>query len=171
MIPDPASKLSELQRYIVATHHAFTRQASETISVLAARVSDQHAARHPEVIRVRTLVTRMFAELVPHMLKEEEILFPYIECLETGRPGAACFGTVRNPIRAMLTEHDSAVDMLAELRRLTSDYTLPDDACLNFRALYETLQALEADLVAHIDLENEHVFPRAIALEEAAVPA
>jgi regulator of cell morphogenesis and NO signaling len=107
------------------------------------------------------------------MLKEEQVLFPYIDNLEaaaqSGSPAPVpFFGTVKNPIRMMMMEHEAVGDLLVLLRGVTSDYKLPDDACLSYRALYERLAELEDDLHRHIHVENNLLFPRASQLEERA---
>ena len=99
------------------------------------------------------------------------MLFPYLVAVEThvrkGSPKPqAPFGSARNPIRQMEHEHESAGAVLTKLREFTNNYTLPLDACPTFRAMYEELQRLEADLHQHIHLENNILFPRAIELEE-----
>jgi regulator of cell morphogenesis and NO signaling len=75
------------------------------------------------------------------------------------------FGTVANPIRMMMAEHDSAGDVLREIRTASNDYTPPADACMTFQTVYRALAEFEADLHQHIHLENNILFPRAIALE------
>jgi regulator of cell morphogenesis and NO signaling len=168
--PDWQSRsLTELQNYILTTHHIYTRQAIETISLLSEKVANRHGANHAEVLAVRRLFTELSDELTPHMMKEEQILFPFVEELEAmstsdPRP-SSCFGTIANPIRVMLMEHESAGEKLVQLRTATSGYALPQDACLSFRALYEQLAALEQDLHLHIHLENNVLFPRALHLE------
>ncbi|HYM60386.1 MAG TPA: iron-sulfur cluster repair di-iron protein [Thermoanaerobaculia bacterium] len=164
--------LAALQTFIVETHHAFTRQALETVVLLSDKVASRHGANHPETVRVAALVKELTSDLIPHMQKEEGILFPYVAALESAafsgsEPPASCFGTVRNPIRMMMNEHEAAADTLGALRAVTRDYALPDDACLSFRALYERLAELEQDLHRHIHLENNILFPRAAAMEES----
>jgi regulator of cell morphogenesis and NO signaling len=158
--------LVALVQHIVTTHHVFTREIIETLRLLSAKVAMRHGAHHPEVVTVDELTQQLCDELMPHMQKEEIVLFPYIQGLEGGAQPASCFGTVKNPIRMMMMEHDSAGVLLAELRAVTNDYTLPADACLSFRALYERLVDLEQDLHVHIHLENNVLFPRAAQLEE-----
>lgn len=161
--------LAELQSYILATHHTYTRQAMETISLLSEKVANRHGGHHMEVVAVRSLFAELADELGPHMMKEEQILFPYVEELEAASEGdprpRSCFGTIANPIRVMLAEHESAGEKLAQLRAVTSGYALPADACLSYRALYERLADLELDLHRHIALENNLLFPRALRLE------
>ena len=105
------------------------------------------------------------------MSKEEQILFPYINQLQeaadrgTSKP-MPFFGTVQNPVRMMMFEHDSAGEMLRRIRQLSSNFTVPADGCLSYRSLYEALEGLERDLHQHIHLENNLLFPRAIELEQ-----
>jgi regulator of cell morphogenesis and NO signaling len=114
-------------------------------------------------------------ELTLHLMKEERILFPYIvrteEAIVQKDPILpAPFGTVENPVRAMMQEHDSAGTALKRMRERSSNYTLPQDACFSYRTLYQALEAFEADLHQHIHLENNILFPRAIELEDATLP-
>ncbi|HEX7722833.1 MAG TPA: hemerythrin domain-containing protein [Pyrinomonadaceae bacterium] len=110
-------------------------------------------------------------ELRPHMFKEEQILFPYIVELEQSilqqRPGPfAPFGNVSNPIRMVMMEHHAAGEILRELRKVTSDYSVPSDRCISYQTLYQAIAAFEQDLHQHIHLENNILFPKAIALEQ-----
>lgn len=161
--------LTELQKYIYQVHHTYTRQAIETISLLADKVANRHGGNHVEVLEVHRLFNELADELGPHLMKEEQILFPYVDELEAASAGgprpSSCFGTIENPIRVMLMEHETAGEKLVLLRSVTNGYALPQDACLSFRALYERLSDLELDLHKHIHLENNLLFPRALRLE------
>ena len=104
------------------------------------------------------------------MLKEENILFPYITQLETAvAAGLAApvpmFGTVRNPVRMMMFEHESAGDVLRRIRQLSDQFTSPGDGCLSYQTLYRRLEELTNDLHEHIHLENNILFPRSIEME------
>ncbi len=167
--------LKALKDHIVETHHVFTRDIMETIRQLSDKVATRHGANHPEVVQLQKIVHDMADDLIPHMLKEEQVLFPYIEQLEAavGRseePPVPFFGTVRNPVRMMMAEHDAVGDLLRQARSTTNDYSLPGDACLSFRALYERLNDVEQDLHQHIHLENNVLFPRAASMEEGVRP-
>ena len=164
--------LTALVRFILETHHVFTLRAIVSLPPLAAQVRSVHGQGLPGTRRVEALVYQLAGDLAPHMQKEEQILFPYIEALEKaagsgGRPAESCFGTVRNPIRMMMAEHDTAEGILAELRAATNGYALPPDASSPLKALYAGLVSLEEDLHRHIRLENDFLFPGAIRLEEA----
>ncbi|HWW76891.1 MAG TPA: iron-sulfur cluster repair di-iron protein [Pyrinomonadaceae bacterium] len=168
-----AGPLSELIRHILDTHHVYTREESARIQALLEKVCGKHGENHPELSEVRAAFVRLDADLQPHLFKEEQILFPYILRLEAARangglPPFAPFGTVNNPVRMMMSEHDTAGDLLREIRAAARDFRAPDDACVSFRALYRALEDFEQDLHQHIHLENNVLFPRAVELEATA---
>jgi regulator of cell morphogenesis and NO signaling len=140
------------------------------LTALIQKVVSVHGARHPELDSVNKIFAELADDLIPHMLKEENVLFPYILRLEQARSsGAQCptppFVTVRNPLRMMQFEHDLAGRLLQELRRITWNYTPPPDACLSYKTLYEALDDFEQDLHQHIHLENNILFPRSMEME------
>jgi regulator of cell morphogenesis and NO signaling len=63
-------------------------------------------------------------------------------------------------------EHDEAGAILAQLRRLTDDYTPPAWACNTYRALFDALHTFEQDMHQHVHKENNVLFPGAIAFEQ-----
>ncbi|HQB83114.1 MAG TPA: hemerythrin domain-containing protein, partial [Candidatus Rifleibacterium sp.] len=159
--------LTELANHIEQTHHVYLyRELPELIS-LAGRVTATHAARDTRLHQVLQGVTLLQSELMNHLAKEEQILFPMIRELEASNslPSFHC-GSVGNPIRQMLTEHDDASELLQKLRRLTDGYQSPEWACRSMQTLFTQLQNLEHDLHRHIHKENTILFPAAIALEE-----
>ncbi len=165
--------LYELIEHIQSTHHVYVREQIPNLEALLDKVTAKHGENHPELARVRDQFVALAEELTPHLLREEQILFPYIARSEESsaqhEPAPpACFGSVENPIRMMMSEHDNAGKTLRELRRLTADYKLPEDACTSFRALYKLLQEFEADLHQHIHKENNILFPRAMQVCKAA---
>ena len=162
--------INDLIKHIVSTHHAFTENELIRLDSLTKKVIAAHGENHPELRTVGELVDRLAADLTPHMFKEERVLFPYISALakanvENLAPPFAPFGTVNNPVRMMMMEHDAAGEILRDLRGVTSNYTTPSDGCMSYRTLYEALEALEKDLHQHIHLENNILFPRAVELE------
>jgi regulator of cell morphogenesis and NO signaling len=164
--------LPELIGHIVDTHHVFTKSEIDRLEALTAKVTGAHGSNHPELVRLGDLFATLGADLKPHMFKEEQVLFPYIVAMTRAagenRPAPfAAFGTVNNPVRMMMREHDIAGELLRELRSLTSDYKVPADACISYKTLYEALENFEKDLHQHIHLENNILFPRAVELEDA----
>lgn len=168
---DPATlaegSLTELIAHIEAKHHTFTREELDRLGPLSAKVLRAHGERHPELEEIAQLFQALQADLRSHLMKEEQILFPYIRGLEGNAEACeACFGTVLGPIGVMQQEHEDAGDVLARLKQLTHGYEAPADGCASFRSLYLGLQGLEEDLHRHIFLENHLLFPRAVSLEQ-----
>ena len=168
-----AGSLAELISHIVHTHHVFVRTQIPEIGRLIEKVYSKHGANHPELVEIRGTFQGLGQELTMHLMKEENILFPYIERMEESvlqkepiLPPP--FGTVANPVRMMEHEHDDAGTALRTLRKASRDYTPPEDACTSFRALYTALHNFEQDLHQHIHLENNVLFPRALAMESGA---
>ena len=168
--------LTEIIRFVNETHHAYTRQAAETLAWMSKKVADRHGESKPEVIKLARLVGQLIDDLLPHMMKEEQILFPYVQDLEDSIAAgddapAAFFGSARNPVRMMMLEHETVGELLVQIRATTSDFTLPEDACTTFTAYFSLLQELETDLHNHIHLENNILFPRCISLEDSVANA
>ena len=160
----------ELISHILETHHVFTKAEMDRLEPLMEKVVVAHGERHGELLSIRDLLNQLCADLRPHMFKEEQILFPYLVELEQAvlqqRPlPFAPFGTVNNPVRMMMMEHDQAGELLREIRKLSADYTVPPEVCLSYQTLYQALKRFEEDLHQHIHLENNILFPKAIQLE------
>jgi regulator of cell morphogenesis and NO signaling len=161
--------LAALVDFIESTHHAFTRGALSQLESLAARVLAKHGERHPRLGRVVSILEMLKEDLLPHLEKEERVLFPYVRALAdpTGLPRAERwpFRHLALPLRVMAVEHERAGELLEALVAATDAFTPPPGACLSFRGLYAGLRALREDLVRHVALENHVLFPRALALE------
>ena len=162
--------LTELIGHILDKHHVYTTEEMVSLEPLIDKVLAAHGENHPELRQIGEVFQTLCADLKPHMLKEEQILFPYIiemerSAVENRLAPFPPFGTVKNPVRMMMMEHETVGDILRELRRLTSDYKVPPDACISYLTLYHALELFETDLHLHIHLENNILFPRAIELE------
>lgn len=156
----------ELVDWIEATHHAFLGRVLPHLTQLADKVAAVHGGNHTELHEVATLVHALRADLEPHLVKEEQVLFPMVRDLvaATDRPSSHC-GTLANPISVMLDEHDVVGDLLARLRELTDGHTVPSDGCGSYHALYAGLAELEADTHRHVHTENNVLFPAVLELE------
>jgi regulator of cell morphogenesis and NO signaling len=160
-----SASLRDLIAHIEQTHHAFTR---DQLARMASLLRSLDAAGTPVSAELRNCCNEMEADLIPHLMKEERILFPYIVQLggSTGQPPRSCFGSVANPIGMMNFEHDTLAVLLARVRVLTGHYH-PDSACaVEMVTLYRVLESLDADLAQHMHLESDILFPRAMQLEE-----
>jgi regulator of cell morphogenesis and NO signaling len=160
--------LPQLIDHIVETHHQYLRLAVPTVARYLAKLVDVHGTRHPELERVRDSFARLGGDLMQHMVKEEQVLFPYVRDIAIHGVDASWpspFGTVENPIRMMEREHREAGDELRQIRELTGGFTPPDDGCATYRVCFEELAHFERDLHRHVHLENNVLFPRAIEIE------
>ena len=162
--------LDFLADYIVNTHHSYVTKSLPDITSYAEKVMKVHGNNHQELLRINQLVQDVNAELTSHMVKEEKVLFPYIKELVAAKNNtsplhAAHFGTVQNPINMMEMEHEMVGKNLDEIRVLTNNYLLPEDACASYSLLYRLLDEFEDDLHLHIHLENNILFPKALEIE------
>jgi regulator of cell morphogenesis and NO signaling len=166
-----AAPLRDLIVHIVGKHHEYLKAELPRLGGRLRKVVQTHGEKDPATLEeLETVYRGLWRELEMHMHKEEMMLFPFIERYEAAaQAGAplprAPFGSIANPIAVMEREHDGAGGALARIRELTRDFQAPEYACATYRAMLEGLKALEADLHTHIHLENNILFPRAIALE------
>lgn len=165
--------MGELIQRIVSLHHAYVRRMIPVLRAHTQKVATVHGAHHPEVIRIAERFEQVSVELQQHMEKEEKSLFPYIEALgHASREKAPLhpFETARSQIQAMEAEHQAAGDALYEIRRFSSNYSPPPDACTTFRVTYQELEEFERDLHQHVHSENNILFPKTVALEQEIFP-
>ena len=160
--PIAGMSMTELADHIEETHHAYLRSELPRLARLVDKVTTVHGEVHAWLEEVRTVFAGLVAELEPHMMKEEQILFPMIRELErAGSSRVFHCDTIENPIRVMEHEHDNAGQALDRLRNITNGFAIPEGACNSFRAMLDGLETLEADLHDHIHKENNVLFVRA----------
>lgn len=162
--------LDDLIRHIVDVHHVYVRSITPVIGGWLDEIVEGDDPKPPEAEEVRRLFADLSEALATHMAKEEHILFPFIEDLAVAarsgtRPPGGPFGTLLNPIKVMEADHFEAEAILARLRDLTHGWTVPENAGATCRRCYEELARFDADLERHVSLENDVLFPGAIALE------
>lgn len=159
-----------LADHVQRVHHEYVAEELPRLRALLVKVYAVHRDHHPELDDVVEVFDALHEDLVPHLAKEDAILFPTIRDLDTastsrqGLPPLHC-GSIANPIRVMLSEHEDAGVELARLQAVTNGYAVPDDACASYRALYEGLLALDRDLRLHVHKESNVLFPAALRLE------
>ena len=162
-----AASLASLIDHIIATYHDVLRTELPRLDTLAAKAAQAHVSRAPFLVRVAAIVGELSGELRDHMAKEETVLFPAIRAVEVGHAFDAML--VPGAVAVLEAEHDRAGALLGELRRITDGYVAPDWSCATLRALYQGLAELEAAMHVHVHLENNVLFPRAIAGVSAMV--
>lgn len=163
-----------LADYIEKTHHRYVSQQIPLLQAYLEKISDVHGNRHPELLQIKALFDECAIELTSHMKKEEMILFPFVCKMVSAKQSADInpptpFGTVQNPIRMMMHEHDAEGERFRKIAQLSNQYALPADGCNTYKVAMDALKAFENDLHIHIHLENNILFPKAIALEEELV--
>jgi len=161
--------LTQLSDYIVKTHHAYVKNEMPQIYAYLQKVASKHGERHPELYKIFEAFAAVSEEMERHMKKEEMILFPRIKEMEKMAETKNTFAQVsltylQGPIVVMEQEHDHAGTLLNEIRILSNNYLPPQDACTTYRLSFASMQAFEMDLHQHIHLENNVLFPGAIAL-------
>jgi regulator of cell morphogenesis and NO signaling len=162
--------LSEAVDHLLQTHHTYLKEALPRLAALLDKVVNAHVERHPELNTVREVFGEIRADLEPHLMKEEQVLFPMIKQLEASG-GTAEFhcGSLQNPIRVMLGEHERVLTLFEKMRAITGHFKMPEDGCESYRLLLTGLDELEMDTRLHIQKENEILFPQALALKEDSV--
>ncbi|RZM29569.1 MAG: iron-sulfur cluster repair di-iron protein, partial [Pedobacter sp.] len=160
--------LDLLADYVEKKHHRYVEEKIVEIVPFLNKVASVHGDRHPELLEVQQLFRGCVEELTSHMQKEEQILFPFVRQLATGKSVQAPFGSVQNPIKMMMHEHTAEGERFRRIVELTDNYMPPADACNTYKVTFALLQEFEEDLHLHIHLENNIMFPRAIALEAKA---
>ena len=150
--------LSGLIDHILDQFHAPLQEELPRLEALAEKVHRVHRDKAPEMLSgILQTFRALRLELEQHMLKEERVLFPMI----LAGQGTAAAG----PVNVMEIEHQSAGGELKKLRELTDNFQVPEGACNSWRALWAGLEAFEGDMHEHIHLENNILFPRALAGE------
>lgn len=159
-------KAVELVDHLESTHHRYLWEELPRLSALVAKIVSVHGERHPELGAIAGCYEKVRADLEPHLIKEEQVLFLMIRELAVAQsaPSFHC-GTLRNPISMMLREHDAVGELLAQLRQLTGGYEVPADGCPSYKACFAGLAELEADTHLHIHKENNLLFPMVIRME------
>jgi regulator of cell morphogenesis and NO signaling len=158
--------LTELAEYIVRIHHNYVKQNMPQTLMYVLKVATKHGNRYPYMQKVYELFAALTEDMSQHMVKEEKILFPRIKLLELNAAPQNPVAYITGPVEVMEHEHDEAGTTMQKIRVLTGNYQAPDDACTTFRLALASLQAFEADLHHHVHLENNILFPKAIALQQ-----
>lgn len=163
--------LNELSDYIVKRHHTYVRESIPFLKKSLEKICQVHGEHHPELFKIKELFNGSADALTMHMQKEEIMLFPFIQRLESAKKEKvslpkAPFGSVANPIEMMLSEHQNEGERFDEIMRLSNHYQLPEDACTTYEVTFKQLRDFENDLHRHIHLENNILFPKAIDLEK-----
>lgn len=156
-------ELSFLADYIVNTHHKYVLKTLPDLVFYTQKIASVHGSNHPELIEVAELFGKINTELLQHLRNEEEVLFPSIkEVITNGNDSARTI--IASEISRMRGEHEFAGGAMDNIRVITSDYHLPEDACNTYNVTFSLLSQFEDDLHIHVHLENNILYPKALLL-------
>lgn len=163
--------LDRLAQHIEDVHHRYVTEQIPVITQLLQKIVSVHGAQHPELSETERLFQISAGEFSMHMKKEELMLFPFIKKMADAKKNKAPFpappfGTVQNPVRMMMYEHDAEGERFRQIARLNNNYAPPADACNTYAATLALLKEFEDDLHLHIHLENNILFPKSLELED-----
>ncbi|AJZ87942.1 iron-sulfur cluster repair di-iron protein [Klebsiella michiganensis] len=153
-----AAPLAEIIDHIIVRFHDRHREQLPELILQATKVERVHADKPNVPKGLAKYLTMLHQELSSHMMKEEQILFPMIK----QGMGAQAGG----PISVMESEHDDAGELLEVIKHTTNNVTPPPEACTTWKAMYNGINELIEDLMNHISLENNVLFPRALGGEK-----
>lgn len=154
--------------FIVQHHHRYLRSTIPDIRDLLDKLCDQHGDDHPVLFSITAKFYVLERELLTHMEEEERVLFPLVAQLNNiPKINSAGLLKICNSILEMEHDHDKAGEMIKFIREATNCYTPPPDACTSYKMTFLKLSFLDDDLVQHLHLENNILFPKAKALAVA----
>jgi regulator of cell morphogenesis and NO signaling len=155
--------LGVLCDYIVNTHHKTVMELLPQITCYTHKIADVHGERHPELAGIAKLFAKVDAELRPHLLNEEQVLFPAIREVLRSNSNDSKLVTLKE-IAIMKCEHEYAGSVLDRIRQLSMNFMVPPDGCSTYHLTYKLLEQFEDDLHIHVHLENNILYPKALAL-------
>lgn len=171
-IPFEQWSVDFLADYIVNIHHHYLRQTLPSFLPVLNHFVEEHVKKYPELRLVQVNYRKLYKEIIPHLEEEETTIFPYVRQLahayeDKDSYGALLVRTLRKPINAMMGgEHAMVENILGTFREHTSNYTPPEKACTSHRVVFSKLKELDNDLAQHVWLENNVLFPKALAMED-----
>lgn len=157
--------LDALMDRIQNKHHAYVRTTLPILNEYAAKVAKVHGHHYSYLHEVQQIVADTSEELLEHLEKEEQILFPAIKKAllspTDSTQKSEQHTLIQSPLAELNEEHEQAGEAFKKIAKLTNDYSPPPDACNTFKALYHLLNEFENDLHLHVHLENNILFPKA----------
>lgn len=144
-MPTPA-----LIDHIVRVHHGYLRASLAGLAEDATHVARAHGSRDRRLDDLARAVHDLSGALMVHLVDEEQRVFP---ALVRGQ-------ATPDQLGALVADHKGAGELLAQIRRASDDYTVPDWGCSTYGRLIQGLRILEEDLHVHVHLENNVLFPR-----------
>jgi regulator of cell morphogenesis and NO signaling len=160
-----------LTSYIIKVHHYFLEKSLPITGELVLKFAGEHQKNYPYMQEVYSLFEKLAADIRPHLRQEEETIFPYICQVAHAYDNKDSYArllvkTLRKPLGEMIQhEHDMLLTPIIGIRELTDRYTAPEASCISHKVALSRLRELDNDIMQHIYLENEILFPRVLNME------
>lgn len=161
-----------LTDYIINVHHDYIRKAIPVLQEQVDQFTLSHSNKFEYLLELQRLVKQLFRTFLPHLRQEEEVIFPYIRQIGHAYYSRESYAsllvrTLRKPVEQIMhDEHENTSRILNRMRALTNDYTAPPSACITHKVTMLKLKEVDSDIVRHLHLENNILFPKAIAMEK-----
>ncbi len=161
-----------LTDYIVHVHHHYLKKQLPEIKTLLLNFAEEHRKKYLYITDLEKIFLGLYNEMLPHLQQEEEIIFPYIRQITHAFDSRESYAsllvrTLRKPVEEVMNhEHTSVIRAAKKMRELTNDYIPPAQACVSHKVIFLKLKELDNDLMQHMHLENNILFPRAIEMEK-----
>jgi regulator of cell morphogenesis and NO signaling len=150
--------------FIVQHHHQYIRDSVPQIQAILDKVCNAHGDDSPFLLTVRDDFNKLAEELLSHLQKEEEILFPVIKKIFQAIASKLDLPIGQSQLKSLLLvmedEHEIAGQLIKSIRSLTGNYTPPPSACPSFKLAYIMLKQFDKDLIQHVHLENNVLFQK-----------
>lgn len=162
-----------LTDFILYVHHSYLHTALPALRQQMASFVPGHLKKYPHLADIQETFNNLADELEEHLAEEEQSIFPYVKQInntyhQKEKYGGLFVRTMRKPLDLTIEkEHGRIISLLQQLRRQTGEYTFSADACPTYRVIYNKLKEFDADLVQHMHLENNILFPKALEMEKS----
>lgn len=158
--------------YIINIHHSYLHTALPQLENYVSRFAEGHRKKYPELDEVCDTIKKLSGYMAVHLREEEETIFPYIRQIGHAYASNEMYAsllvrTLRKPVEdVMHHEHQMVFNSIAKLRQLTDNYTVPENSCVSHKVSFHKLKEMDNNMAQHVHLENDVLFPRAIAMEK-----
>ena len=162
--------LDLLADYIEKKHHRSAEAAMPVLKTHLKKLVEVHGTTAPYLVEIAEVFEQAAGELAQHMKREELILFPYIRRMVKAHQSAQSmdptfFGSLRNPISVLSQDHENEGEHFHQIEELSNGYEIPEWGCTTYAVTIRMLKEFQDELHNHIHLENNVLFPKAVALE------
>ena len=164
-------KIDFLADYITNVHHAYLYAVLPKLEARLEAFINGHKKKYPALLELQETFVELAGVLIPHCRQEDETVFQYIKQIDVAHRRREPYGnlfvrTLRKPLSCVRGVHDEISELLQELRINSNQFNYPDEACTNHQVIYHLLKEFYDDLIQHMHLENNILYPQARKIEE-----